>query len=178
MANVPSNRARGGNCGGSKVDFAFNVSHASDKVAVCRCNRSFACGEYAHMTAKAGATGRSGNDTASVNKNPRVAFFEALHINFLRCGDYYSAKTLFDVSALEYFGGGGHILDVTSLYEGKPSITVLLSDDLVARGYNAVNITREAAKLIQGGGGGQPFFATAGGKNPEGLDKAMEMMKL
>ena len=67
---------------------------------------------------------------------------------------------------------------ITSLYEGKPSITVLLSDDLVARGYNAVNITREAAKLIQGGGGGQPFFATAGGKNPEGLDKAMEMIKL
>ncbi|HNX87437.1 MAG TPA: alanine--tRNA ligase [Paludibacteraceae bacterium] len=67
---------------------------------------------------------------------------------------------------------------ITSLHEGKPSITVLLSDDLVAQGYNAVNITREAAKCIQGGGGGQPFFATAGGKNPEGLDKAMEMLKL
>ncbi len=67
---------------------------------------------------------------------------------------------------------------ITSLYEGKPSITVLLSDDLVAQGNNAVNITREAAKCIQGGGGGQPFFATAGGKNPDGLDKAMEMLKL
>ena len=67
---------------------------------------------------------------------------------------------------------------IGSIYDGKPSLTVLLSDDLVALGYNAVNITREAAKCIQGGGGGQPFFATAGGKNPEGLDKAMEMMKL
>jgi len=63
-------------------------------------------------------------------------------------------------------------------YEGKPSLTVLLSDDLVAQGYNAVNITREAAKLIQGGGGGQPFFATAGGKNPSGLDDALNAIKL
>ncbi|VBB45844.1 Alanine--tRNA ligase [uncultured Paludibacter sp.] len=67
---------------------------------------------------------------------------------------------------------------IGSVYEGKPSLTVLLSDDLVAQGHNAVNITREAAKLIQGGGGGQPHFATAGGKNADGLDKAMELMKL
>ena len=67
---------------------------------------------------------------------------------------------------------------VGSVHEGKPSLTVLLSDDLVAQGHNAVNITREAAKLIQGGGGGQPHFATAGGKNAEGLDRAMEMVRL
>ncbi len=67
---------------------------------------------------------------------------------------------------------------VGSVHEGKPSLTVLLSDDLVAQGHNAVTITREAAKLIQGGGGGQPHFATAGGKNAEGLDKAMEMVRL
>lgn len=67
---------------------------------------------------------------------------------------------------------------IGGILDNKPSLTVLLSDDLVEQGYNAVNITREAAKLIQGGGGGQAHFATAGGKNPEGLDKAMDMMKL
>ena len=67
---------------------------------------------------------------------------------------------------------------IGSLYDGKPSLTVLLSDDLVAQGYNAVDITRKAAKHIQGGGGGQPHFATAGGKDPDGLDKALEIMKL
>ena len=61
-----------------------------------------------------------------------------------------------------------------SVYEGKPSLTILLSDDLVANGMIAVNIAREAAKEIQGGGGGQPFFASAGGKNAAGIAKAIE----
>ena len=60
------------------------------------------------------------------------------------------------------------------IVENKPSLTVLLSDDLVAKGLNAVNIAREAAKEIQGGGGGQPFFASAGGKKPEGIKNAIE----
>jgi alanyl-tRNA synthetase len=62
---------------------------------------------------------------------------------------------------------------IGSVFEGKPSLTVLLSDDLVAAGENAVTLVREAAKAIQGGGGGQPFFAQAGGKNVEGIEKAV-----
>ncbi|MDD5185179.1 MAG: DHHA1 domain-containing protein, partial [Paludibacter sp.] len=61
-----------------------------------------------------------------------------------------------------------------SVYDGKPSLTVMLSDALVETGLNAVTIAREAAKEIQGGGGGQPFFASAGGKNVDGIPKAIE----
>ncbi len=57
---------------------------------------------------------------------------------------------------------------------GKPTLTVALSDDLVKEGLNAGQLVREAAKLMQGGGGGQPHFATAGGKNPEGMAAAVE----
>jgi len=63
----------------------------------------------------------------------------------------------------------------TTLIDDKPGITVMLSENLVAeRGMNASNIVRELAKDIQGGGGGQPFYATAGGKNKEGLPKVLE----
>lgn len=58
--------------------------------------------------------------------------------------------------------------------DDKPNLTLMLSDDLVAHGFNASTIVREAAKNIQGGGGGQPHFATAGGKNSDGLAKAVD----
>jgi alanyl-tRNA synthetase len=61
--------------------------------------------------------------------------------------------------------------------EEKPLLTVLLSDDLVANGYNASQIVREAAKCIKGGGGGQPFFAQAGGKDASGLEAAAAKIK-
>ncbi len=59
-------------------------------------------------------------------------------------------------------------------FEGKPMLTVMLSDNLVAGGLKAGALVKEAAKLIQGGGGGQPHFATAGGKNPDGLTAAVD----
>jgi alanyl-tRNA synthetase len=59
--------------------------------------------------------------------------------------------------------------------DDKPQITVMISDNLVAeKKLNASNIVRELAKEIQGGGGGQPFYATAGGKDLRGLDKVVE----
>ncbi|HLT41676.1 MAG TPA: DHHA1 domain-containing protein, partial [Sphingobacteriaceae bacterium] len=58
---------------------------------------------------------------------------------------------------------------------GKPTLSVMVSESLIAdKQLNAVNIIRELAKDIQGGGGGQPFYATAGGKNVEGLAQALE----
>jgi len=59
-------------------------------------------------------------------------------------------------------------------HTNKPMLTVMFSDDLVKdHGMNASQIVRDAARHIQGGGGGQPHFATAGGKNPEGLSNAL-----
>ena len=72
---------------------------------------------------------------------------------------------------------------VGSESEGKPLITIMAADNLVKdKGFHAGQIIREAAKLINGGGGGQPHFATAGGKNPDGLaaavEKVIELAKL
>jgi alanine--tRNA ligase len=60
--------------------------------------------------------------------------------------------------------------------DNKAVLSLMYTDDLVAKGKNAGKDIREAAKFIQGGGGGQPFFATAGGKNTNGLSEAYDFL--
>ena len=67
--------------------------------------------------------------------------------------------------------------------DNKPQLSIMMSDDMVSdHNLNAGQMVREAAKLIQGGGGGQPHFAQAGGKNVDGLsaavDKVIELANL
>jgi alanyl-tRNA synthetase len=78
----------------------------------------------------------------------------------------------------------GSLLCVLGTHDNqKPQLSIMMSDDMVSdHGLNAGQMVREAAKLIQGGGGGQPHFAQAGGKNAEGLaaavDKVIELANL
>ena len=72
------------------------------------------------------------------------------------------------------------ILVLGTINDNKPMLAVMLGDDIVAKGVDAGAVVREAAKEMNGGGGGQKFFATAGGKNPDALqaaiDKAVEII--
>ncbi|MBO4403295.1 MAG: alanine--tRNA ligase [Bacteroidales bacterium] len=68
------------------------------------------------------------------------------------------------------------VLALGSKFQNKPSLLVVLGEQRVQSGLNAGQLVRSAAKEIQGGGGGQPFFATAGGKNPDGLARALAVV--
>ena len=69
----------------------------------------------------------------------------------------------------------GKVFFVGGIKDGaKCALMVSMSEPLVKEGLNAGKLVKDAAKLIQGGGGGQPHFATAGGKNPDGLDAAID----
>ena len=72
---------------------------------------------------------------------------------------------------------------VGSVFDNRPMLNVIISEDLVKeQGLNAGQLVREAAKLMQGGGGGQPHYASAGGKNADGVnaavDKVIELAQL
>lgn len=78
--------------------------------------------------------------------------------------------------------GNNIFIVLATVNEDKPMLTCYISKELVAdKNLNAGQVVRELGKYIQGGGGGQPFFATAGGKNaagvPEALEKAIEFVK-
>ena len=67
------------------------------------------------------------------------------------------------------------LLVIAHTHEGKPGITVMISESVVApHDLHAGHMVRDLARHFQGGGGGQPFFATAGGKDPKGLTQALE----
>ena len=70
---------------------------------------------------------------------------------------------------------------VGSVYNEKPQLTISVSADLVEKGLNAGKMVGQAAREMQGGGGGQAHFAQAGGKNPAGvtaaIDKVFEIIK-
>ena len=64
-----------------------------------------------------------------------------------------------------------------SVKDGKPALLIVLGQNRVDAGLNAGQLVRTLGKEIQGGGGGQPHFATAGGRNADGLDKAIALAK-
>jgi alanyl-tRNA synthetase len=82
--------------------------------------------------------------------------------------------------AYNILSSGDNLLAVlVNQFDGKPGITVAISEPLVkSRGLNAGNIVKELAREIQGGGGGQPHYATAGGKDMAGVDRVIEKTHL
>ena len=87
----------------------------------------------------------------------------------------YTSEVMKDLAfSLRQRVANGLVMVIGNLYDGKPTINVMLSDDIVAKGVDAGATVREAAKLINGGGGGQKHYATAGGKNSDTLEAAVE----
>ena len=86
----------------------------------------------------------------------------------------YGSNMIKDLAYALRAKAGNIVLVLGAVTDGKPMLAVMLGDDIVSKGVDAGAVVREAAKLMQGGGGGQKFFATAGGKNPDGLQAAIE----
>lgn len=94
-----------------------------------------------------------------------------------------AARTAMDAGSVKDMvfklkGQGNTLVIFANAWEGKATVSIGISDEVVAdKGWHAGNAIRALAQHIQGGGGGQPAFATAGGKNPEGLDKVLSDWK-
>ena len=100
-------------------------------------------------------------------------------INLFVLRGYYPAEIVKDIAfqLRGEFPENMYFAAATS-FEKRPMLTLMISDDLVKNGMDASQIVRDAAKKIQGGGGGQPHFATAGGKSLDGLQDALDEMLL
>ena len=102
-------------------------------------------------------------------------------VKLVKLSTNYSGEVLKDLAfAIRQRVAERLVMVVGNVFEGKPTLSVMLSDDMVTMGADAGATVREAAKLMNGGGGGQKHYATAGGKNVDGvaaaMDKAVEMI--
>ena len=95
-------------------------------------------------------------------------------VKLVKLSTNYSGEVLKDLAfAIRQRVAERLVMVVGNVFEGKPTLSVMLSDDMVAMGADAGATVREAAKLMNGGGGGQKHYATAGGKNVDGVEAAM-----
>jgi len=116
-----------------------------------------------------------GEQTQQLKQTLKASVEELKGIQFIKyLGDFPNADMIKQLSfelkrEIEYL-----VLIIGAHVNGKPFLSVMMDEKLLDRGLNASNMVREMAKEIQGGGGGQPFYATAGGKNADGLSKAID----
>ena len=95
-------------------------------------------------------------------------------VKLIKLTTNYSGEVLKDLAfAIRQRVSERLVMVVGNVFEGKPTLSVMLSDDMVAMGADAGATVREAAKLMNGGGGGQKHYATAGGKSVDGVEAAM-----
>ena len=100
---------------------------------------------------------------------------ESNGVKLIKLTTNYSGEVLKDLAfAVRQRVSERLVMVVGNVFEGKPTLSVMLSDDMVAMGADAGATVREAAKLMNGGGGGQKHYATAGGKNVDGVQAAIE----
>ena len=100
---------------------------------------------------------------------------ESNGVKLIKLTTNYSGEVLKDLAfAVRQRVSERLVMVVGNVFEGKPTLSVMLSDDMVAMGADAGATVREAAKLMNGGGGGQKHYATAGGKNVDGIQAAIE----
>ncbi len=118
------------------------------------------------MKDRAIALKNSALDNAAILNGIRVVSFRGV----------FQPDTIKDIAFMLKAETTNTVLVGATEFEGKPTLSLMYSDDLVAKGMNAGKDIKEAAKCILGGGGGQAFFATAGGKEVNGLSNAHEML--